>query len=171
MKFGQYTTVLFDWGETLMRDDPLQSTPMVTWPQVEAVPGAQDLLEYLHAAGVRLVLATSANISNEEQIRAALARVSLDRFLEKIYCFKNSGLPKISPQFYPFILANLHAEPEKTLMIGDNFEYDVLAANRAGIPAVWFNPTTSEERTGEAHLTVHSLADLLALFQKAAEQA
>lgn len=168
MKIAHFKTVLFDWGDTLMRDDPDQNTPMVTWPHVEAVPGSGALLEYLHSAGFQLVLATSASISNETEIRAALGRVGLDRYLPTIYCFSNTRLPKTSPVFYPYILEDLRADPSETLMVGDNFEFDVLAANRAGISAVWYNPSTAEERSAVTYLTVHSLAGLLSLFQEAA---
>ena len=33
--------VVWDWGDTLMRDIPGQKGPMVDWPHVEAMPGAQ----------------------------------------------------------------------------------------------------------------------------------
>ena len=49
-------------------------------------------------------------------------------------------------------------------MVGDGFEKDVLAANAVGIFAVWFNPRLDEDRTGELHVTVHSMQELLTFF-------
>ena len=37
---------LFDWGDTLMRDDPTQTGPMWQWPHVSALPGALNVLHY-----------------------------------------------------------------------------------------------------------------------------
>src|SRR5215216_3746165 len=90
----RYPTVLFDWGDTVMRDDPARVTPMVEWETIEVVDGIPEVIAYLHSSGRRIVLATSAAISDESQIRGALARGGLDTYFSHIYCFKNTKLPK-----------------------------------------------------------------------------
>jgi hypothetical protein len=71
-KMLRYPTILFDWGDTVMRDDPASTVPMVQWQTVEVVAGIADVLAYLHSSGRRSILATSASISDESQIREAL---------------------------------------------------------------------------------------------------
>lgn len=158
-----YRTVLFDWGDTLMRDDPASAVPMVEWPTVEVVEGVAEVLAYLHACGRRIVLATSANISTESQIRGALARGSLDRYFDHIYSFTNTNLPK-GEAFYRYILSDLNIPTSEVLMVGDHFEKDVQAANAVGISAVWFNPRSQERPRGDLYVTVHSMQELLAFF-------
>lgn len=155
--------ILFDWGDTVMVDDPVSTTPMVEWETVCAVQGIVEALERLHASGRACILATSAAISDEAQIRGALARVGVDGFFTKIYCFKNTGLPK-GVDFYHRILADLGLPAEAAVMVGDTFEKDVTAANAAGLFAVWFNPRTDETRSGERFVTIHSLGELPGLF-------
>src|SRR5574340_36082 len=121
-----YPIVMFDWGDTLMKDDPSMQVPMVDWPHVEAVEGVAALLGYLSATGRRCILATSADMSSPDQIRLALARVQLDSFIERIYSFTSTGLPK-GEAFYRHILSDLGANPGDLLMIGDSFPKDVLA--------------------------------------------
>jgi hypothetical protein len=70
-----YSTVLFDWGDTVLRDDPASMVPMVEWETVEVVKGVAEVLAYLHASGRRMMLATSAAISDESQIRGALDQI------------------------------------------------------------------------------------------------
>jgi len=159
----RYPTILFDWGDTVMRDDPASTTPMVEWQTVEVVEGIAAVLAYLHSGGRRIVLATSASISGESQIRAALARGGLDNYFRRIYCFENTRLPK-GEAFYRHILSDLGIRASEVLMAGDGFEKDVQAANAAGIFAVWFNPRSDEDRTGQLHATVHSMGDLLTFF-------
>lgn len=166
MFFGNYQIILFDWGDTLMRDDPLQTSPMAIWPIVELVGGADVLVTYLAHSGYRLGLATSAAVSNENEIRAVLARVQINQYFEKIYCFSNTGLQKPSEAFYRHILDDLNLKPQEALMIGDSLEKDVLAPNQLGIPAIWYNPYTSEERDGEMHFTVHNLAEVAEWFNQ-----
>lgn len=159
-----YPTVLFDWGDTVMRDDPALTVPMVEWETVEVIEGIPGVLAYLHASGRRIVLATSADISDESQIRGALRRGGLALYFSQIYCFKNTSLPK-GEAFYRYILNDLGIPAGDVLMIGDTFEKDVLAANAAGIFAVWFNPRSDEHRTDELHSTVHSMLELHAFFR------
>jgi len=159
----KYKYILLDWGDTLMKDSP-SDKPMVEWPVVEAVAGAREVLNRLGPQAM-LIVATSAAVSDESQIRAALARVGLDTYIQKIYCFKNTGLKK-SPEFYRHILDDLGATPEQTVMVGDSFENDVLAANQAGIFAVWFNPQADEKRESPQNTTIYSLTELPALLER-----
>jgi putative hydrolase of the HAD superfamily len=154
-----YPTVLFDWGDTVMRDAAASTIPMVEWETIEVVAGIADVLAYLHASGRRIVLATSAAISDEEQIRGALRRGGLDSYFSRIFGFKNTGLPK-GEAFYRHILNSLGIPASEALMVGDSFEKDVLAANAVGIFAIWFNPRSDENRTDELHVTVHSMPEL-----------
>lgn len=160
----RYSTVLFDWGDTVMRDHPELLIPMVEWNTIEVVEGIADVLAYLHDSGRCIMLATSAAISDESQIRGALGRVGLDTYFSHIYCFKNTHLPK-GEDFYGHILNHLCVSPSDVLMVGDGFEKDVRAANAVDIFAVWFNTSSDETRKGDLHITVHSMPELRAFFK------
>lgn len=160
----RYSRVLFDWGDTVMRDHPELLIPMVEWNTLEVVEGIADVLAYLHDSGRCIMLATSAAISDESQIRGALRRVGLDTYFSHIYCFKNTHLPK-GEDFYRHILNHLRVSPSDVLMVGDGFEKDVQAANAVGIFAVWFNTRSDEMRKGDLHITVHSMPELRAFFK------
>jgi putative hydrolase of the HAD superfamily len=151
--------ILFDWGDTLMRDHKEFSGPMKDWPFVETIPGAAETLVILHTNWT-LAIATNADISNEEDIRAALKRVDLDQWLDKIYCFKKIGHNKPSLEFYQYILDDLKLTPHSIFMVGDNYEADVLGANRCGIRAIWFNSQNDDNRKAEKVRTIHRLSDL-----------
>jgi FMN phosphatase YigB (HAD superfamily) len=155
----RYPIILFDWGDTVMYDDPASTMPMVEWETVRVVEGIADVLAYLHASGRRIILATSASISDESQIREALARGGLDQYFFRIYCFKNTQLPK-GEAFYRHILSDLNVPATDVLMVGDGFEKDVQIPNSVGMFAVWFNQWTEERRMGELHVTVHSMREL-----------
>ena len=159
----RYPTVLFDWGDTVMYDDPASTVPMVEWETVRVVEGIADVLAHLHSRGRRIVLATSASVSDENQIRGALARGGLDSCFSHIYCFKNTHLPK-GEAFYRNILHDLNIPATEALMVGDGFEKDVQIPNSLGMFAVWFNQRSDEKRKGEHHVTVHSMGELREFF-------
>ena len=157
--------LLFDWGDTLMRVFPDYDGPMVAWPRVEALPHVLDVLTQL-CPDWRMALATNAAASTEEEIWTALGRVGLDRLLEKVYCFHTIGHKKPSREFFDTILRDLKLDHESVFLVGDDFEADVLGANRCGIRAVWLNEHSDEARVGEMYRTIHDFRDLPRALQE-----
>src|SRR5690349_18639900 len=139
-----------------MYDDPSNTTPMVTWETIKVVDGITGVLAYLHSSGRRIILTTSAAVSDERQIRGALARGGLDHYFSRIYCFKNTGLSK-GEMFYRHILNDLQVPASDVLMVGDSFEKDVQIPNALGMFGTWFDPGTKESREGGLCITVHSM--------------
>ena len=155
--------LLFDWGDTLMVDFKQYSGPMMGWPEVAALPGAQAMLATLQPDWL-LVLATSADVSTEADITAALQRVGLDPYIERIYSVKNLGVKKTDPAFYRYILNDLGLPPEQVVMVGDHYQADVLSPTAAGLRAVWFNRLSDEQRRDEHIRTIHALEELPAVL-------
>lgn len=157
------TWVLFDWGDTLMRVFPHSVGKMKDWPRVEEMPGARKALQALHGkAGV--ALATNAADSEEADIRAALERVGLASFVKHIYCLRSVGARKSSPEFFRHVLADLRADANHVVMVGDDFKEDVEAACAAGLHAVWFNTRNGDDAVGQGYTTVHHLDALPAVL-------
>lgn len=156
---GKVKCILFDWGDTLMRDIPAYDGPMYQWPQVEAVPGALESISQIRAERI-LAVATNALESSEDEIRKALARVNLDRFFDKIYCYHNVGAMKPTPFFFDFILNDLRLGAADTLMVGDDFQRDIMGAVKRGIFGFWLNRQSSERRVGRLYDTIYNLEDL-----------
>lgn len=151
--------ILFDWGNTLMREFAGYEGPMVVWPRVAALPGAAEALAALQPDWT-LCLATNALGSDVGQIRAALARARLDGFIERVFRGADLGAQKPHPAFFEAALAQLGEPAERAVMVGDGFEVDVLGAVNAGLRAVWLNEHTAERRHGPLWRTIHRLADL-----------
>jgi putative hydrolase of the HAD superfamily len=156
---------MFDWGDTIMKDDPTLKFPMYQWPTVEAIDGAEEVLNAIHIQH-KIIMATGAAQSNEADIRRALQRVNLDNYFDSIFCFKNTGLQKPSEDFYHYILSHLGAKPSDVLMVGDSFENDILGANRVGIFGVWLNRKSKEDKRSKQYQTIHSLCDLLSILSE-----
>ena len=65
------TTIVFDWGNTLMEVFPDYVGPVQSWQTVKTAPGARQVLEVL-ALQYNLVIATNASDSNSTQVWQAL---------------------------------------------------------------------------------------------------
>ena len=141
--------IVFDWGDTTMRDDSSRIDAMYLWPEVELVEqGTAELLARL-ATTYTLIIATSASASDEMMVLKALARVGVDGYFSKVYTSKEAGVSKTDPKFWLHIMQELGIGAERLLMVGDGFEGDVIAPSKLGIQSLWYNPNSSERRTGE----------------------
>lgn len=156
--------LLFDWGDTLMRVFPEQSGPMISWPQVEAMPGAVDTLRVL-SGEYHLALATNAEDSDEDQIRAALDRVGLGQWIEQIFGQKRLGKRKPEREYFLTIAKLLNVLPSQMIMIGDSFTSDIQGAVAAGLWAIWLNRSSTEVPFGQSFQTVHSLEEILSILK------
>ncbi len=125
-----------------MRVFPEYPGPMARWPRVEAVQGVAQALQSL-GAHYRLVLATNAAESGCELVREALRRVDLDQCFDAVLTARELGMRKPDPAFFQRALEALGCTPLEAVMVGDDYEADVVGAKRAGLRAFWFNPSGS----------------------------
>ncbi|MFF4055859.1 HAD-IIA family hydrolase [Streptomyces sp. NPDC001668] len=82
---------------------------------------------------------------------------------------------KPSPAFFEAALARLGVGADEALMVGDDIESDVLAAQRAGLTGVLvktgkYLPEAHRAASGAPHHVIDSFADLPALLDVSAEQ-
>jgi putative hydrolase of the HAD superfamily len=131
--------VLLDWGDTLMRDLRRYEGPMAEWPEVEPVPGADEALAAL-APRYTIAVASNTDFSNAPLVLAALARVGLDRYVDRVFASAAMGVAKPEAAFFERILADLEVEPGEAVMVGDRYDNDVAAAKAVGLWTLWLAP-------------------------------
>lgn len=120
--------VLFDIGGTLVDEAP-SGTPigeLVARPRAEVV----DVLAAL-APGHRLGAVTDTAVMDEATVRALLAPVGLDRYLEVVVTSHDIGAAKPDPRGVLEACRRLGIAPARALFVGDR-DVDRDAAQRAG---------------------------------------
>jgi putative hydrolase of the HAD superfamily len=155
--------VIFDWGNTVMREFDFGGK-MVDAPHVEAMPGIAEALRRLRADGYRIVLASNAYPSGASDIRGALRRVGLDECFEFVFSSSEMGVSKPDPAFFKIVLDGCGCFPDEAVMVGDNFDKDVIGAKGAGLRAVWYNfrrDPLPDGVTVRADAEIHDLAELV----------
>ena len=131
--------LLFDWGNTLMKVFPDQSGPMKNWTKLEIMPHVHETLSVLHPQW-NIAVATNAEDSTEEDIREVLIKTGIMNYIDKVYCYRTIGYKKPSADFFYYVLNDLNIKPEHVIMIGDDYQADVLGALQNGNRAIWYNP-------------------------------
>lgn len=123
------------------------------------VEGAHELVAALKAKGYRMHICS--NGFHEVQYRKLRSCGLLEEF-DTIILSEDAGANKPSRQFFDYAFAQTGASVETTLMIGDNFQTDILGAKAAGLDVMFFNrkPETFTP-TEPINYEVHKLAEVL----------
>ena len=102
-------------------------------PRLRPFPGARALLERMRAAGLTLVVATSAK---EEELTGLLDAAGVADLFAETTSSSDADNSKPDPDIIEAALARAgHLAPAAALMVGDT-PYDVEAASRAGVGTI-----------------------------------
>jgi putative hydrolase of the HAD superfamily len=104
--------------------------------ELRMFPGAHETLDELKERGVKLALIT--NGAAEPQ-RAKVVRFALEHRFDHIQIEGEHGFGKPEEEAYIHALAALGVEAGETWMVGDNLEWEVVAPQRLGIYAIWYD--------------------------------
>ena len=74
-----------------------------------------------------------------------LSRSGLLPYFDRCYFSEHIGAHKPAKLFFDYAIKSSNALKKQSLVIGDNFEADILGAKNAGIDQAYYNPHSSDE--------------------------
>jgi putative hydrolase of the HAD superfamily len=104
---------------------------------LQLFPDAHAVIDALRAKGVKLALIT--NGAGEDQ-RHKIARFELEHRFHHIQIEGEHDFGKPVPRAYRHAMETLGVGAHETWMVGDNLEWEVIAPQKLGIHAVWYDP-------------------------------
>ncbi len=155
--------LIFDWGDTIMRDFPEKEGPMVLWDHVEWIPGAEKALKQLHDKFV-MVIATNAGQSDTQAMIKALERVGAGQYFQYYFSSKDLKFEKPDVRFFKTICEQIGLLPEQCAMIGNLYEKDIIGAKQSGMFTVLFDEKQSEGKYLLADKVIADMEELGAIF-------
>jgi FMN phosphatase YigB (HAD superfamily) len=157
--------LVFDWGDTVMRDFREYQGPMEAWPVVETMPGADTSLRSL-SPHYALYLATNAADSDAAAVRRALARVGLDGVFADVFTSRDLGARKPFPAFFDAIARRARVAAANCVMIGNDYANDIAPAKAVGMRTVWLTARRDTADHDAADVVVANLDDLPAAIER-----
>ncbi len=118
----------------------------------ELFEGAIEILNYLKP---KYKLHVITNGFNEVQYKK-LKNSGLSPYFEQIITSEDAGVKKPNPVIFDYALKKAAATSKESIMIGDNYEADVMGAIDNGIDAIYFNV----KKVPVSH-TIKSISSLL----------
>ncbi|AVH96895.1 hydrolase [Streptomyces cinereoruber] len=116
--------------------------------ELEAVPGVEDVLKRLVAAGVPYCVASSGS---HERIRVGHRKTGLDAWFrdENVFSSEDVGRGKPAPDLFLHAAARMGVEPGRCVVVEDS-RLGVQAAMAAGMDVYGFTAMTPEEKLAGA---------------------
>lgn len=116
--------------------------------------GTIDLLNYLKG---KYVLHVITNGFKEVQ-NLKMQKSGIQEYFDVIITSESVGVKKPNPKVFEFALQEAKALPEESIMIGDNYEADIMGALQCGMLAIHCNFTN--EKVSGGILSVTSLSQI-----------
>ncbi len=118
-------------------------------------------MDYLRGRGYRLHMCS--NGFHEVQYKKLHACGLHDHF-DTIVLSEDAGANKPSPQFFDYAMRQTCADKAATLMVGDNFQTDILGAKRYGLDTAYFNRYPEYPAAEPVTYEVTSLGQLMEIL-------
>jgi len=99
-------------------------------------PETKNILEYLSPKYNLHIITNGFSEVQEIKIKSA----EIGEYFNTITTSEEAGVKKPDKKIFEYALKKADAKPEECLMIGDDYEVDILGAESAGISQVFFDP-------------------------------
>ncbi len=111
---------------------------------VNLFPNSIEILEYLHD---KYNLHIITNGFSEVQA-VKLSSSGMDKFFQKVITSEEAGVKKPDLRIFKYALEKAKATSGESLMIGDDYEVDIVGAQNVGLDQVYFNPQQLNNSNG-----------------------
>ena len=93
-----------------------------------------------------------------------LKKSGLKEYFKTLTISEDIGVQKPNEKIFFHALSNASAEIKNSIMIGDNYNADILGANKMGMKAIYFNFHKTNEENRENVIIIENLKEILKIL-------
>lgn len=124
------------------------------------VPHSKEILHYLADTYV-LHIITNGFV---EAQNLKLEKSGIRSFFSEVIIADEVGINKPDPRIFHHAFEASDAEPNESIMIGDDFEADIMGAKKVGMDQVYYKQSALPKERKEATFTISRLDEMKAIF-------
>jgi len=124
-------------------------------------PHCNELLTYLSEKSYPMHLITNGF---EKTQHLKLKNSGIDHYFKEIITSEQAGIMKPHPAIFEYALNKAGTTAEKTIMVGDTLEVDMLGAINAGMDTAYFNPAEPPTAKIRPTYVLENLGELMRIL-------
>ncbi len=95
-------------------------------------------------------------------IKTVCKELDIDSYFDVIIDSTEINISKPEPKIFELAIKMLKSSPDKTIVIGDSYQRDVIPAKKLGCKTIWLKGKSwkEEHNTGDADFIIHSLFEI-----------
>lgn len=143
-------------NDTALAESMMKEYLRISPTQTKLLPYSIEILDYLHPKYQLHIISNGFTEIQHRKIKHA----GLEKYFTKIFLSENIGALKPDARIFHHAITSLQASKKEVLMIGDNFDADIVGAKKAGIDQAYYNPDKDIELSFSPSYTIKSLLEL-----------
>jgi len=156
--------LIFDWGNTVMRDFPDSTGPMYKWNKIELIPDVEKQLKIL-TKKYYLCIASNAGESDTSMMIKALKIGRIDNYFDCFFTSKDLRVEKPDIRFFELICKHIACNPYECIMVGNDYNKDIVGAKDAGMFTILYNEKKLIENYIKADFIIYNMSSLVSAIK------
>jgi HAD superfamily (subfamily IA) hydrolase, TIGR02254 len=126
------------------------------------IEGAYDLLSKLYPLYPMHILSNGFTEVQYKKLRSG----GVDHFFTKVILSEQIGVNKPDKRFFDYALDQIGTTASQTIMIGDNYNTDIIGAINSGIDQIFFNPNSLDVDGIQPTYQVKKLSEITEILER-----
>lgn len=111
--------------------------------QKTLMPYSLEVLDYLKSKDYKMAIVTNG-FEDIQQVKVKSG--GIEKYFEKIFSSETTGFAKPAKEIFDYALNYFGINAQNAIMIGDDWEADIMGATNAGIDQVYYTPINEDRK-------------------------
>lgn len=123
-------------------DDYVRISPL----KVNLFPYSIEILEYLFPKYKMHIITNGFSEVQDTKLKAS----GMDKYFIEVITSEEAGVKKPHPDIFKFAFEKAGASPHESIMIGDDYEVDIIGARDVNMEQIFFDPENKSGKNGSS---------------------